>query len=94
MVKTSPPDVIVLDVMLPDVDGWKLLMELHEDPVTRPIPIVVCSVIREEELAYSLGAAAYLSKPVDPRAFIQVLEQASARAPGGAARAPASSEAV
>jgi CheY-like chemotaxis protein len=93
-IKASPPDVIVLDVMLPDVDGWKLLMELHEDPTTRPIPVIVCSVIREEDLAYSLGAAAYLSKPVDPRRFRQVLRQVSPQALEGDQKAPVSSEAA
>jgi CheY-like chemotaxis protein len=69
------PDVVVLDIMLPDVDGWKLLSHLHEHPATRAIPVIVCSVIREEELALALGAAAYLAKPVRPRQFTQALDQ-------------------
>jgi CheY-like chemotaxis protein len=84
-VETAKPDVIVLDVMLPDIDGWKLLMRLYETPATRPIPVIVCSVVREEELALSLGAALYLAKPVRARQFIQALDrvllQTSARAP-------------
>jgi CheY-like chemotaxis protein len=79
-VEKSPPDVIVLDVMLPDVDGWKLLMQLYENPDTRLIPVIVCSVVREADLALSLGAAHYLTKPVRPREFIQALEQVLARA--------------
>lgn len=79
------PDVVVLDVMLPDIDGWQLLMRLHEDPATRGIPVIVCTVIREEELALSLGAARYLAKPVRRREFIEaldsVLPQAGAEAP-------------
>jgi CheY-like chemotaxis protein len=74
------PDLIVLDVMLPDIDGWRLLMHLHESPATRDTPIVVCSVVREEKLALSLGAALYLPKPVRPREFIQALDQVLARA--------------
>ena len=74
-VEAAKPDVIVLDVMLPDVDGWKLLMRLYEDPATRPIPVIVCSVVREEELALSLGAALYLAKPVRPRQFKQALDR-------------------
>ncbi len=53
-----PPDIIVLDVMLPDVDGWELLVLLHEYAATRGTPILVCSVIREAELALALGATA------------------------------------
>jgi CheY-like chemotaxis protein len=75
MIEAIPPDVIVLDVMLPDVDGWNLLLDLHEHPATRSIPVIVCSVVREENLAMSLGAALYLSKPVSPRQFIRALDQ-------------------
>lgn len=75
------PQVIVLDVMLPGVDGWQLLMRLHEDPATRPIPVIVCTVVREEELALSLGAAHYLSKPVRPREFIQALDRVLSQVP-------------
>jgi CheY-like chemotaxis protein len=75
MIETAPPDVIVLDVMLPDVDGWNLLLDLHEHPATRSVPVIVCSVVREENLAMSLGAALYLPKPVSPRQFIRALDQ-------------------
>lgn len=70
------PNIIVLDVMLPDMDGWRLLMHLHQSPLTRSVPIIVCSVVPERELALSLGAAIYLPKPVRPRDFIQALDQA------------------
>ena len=72
----SSPDIIVLDVMLPDVDGWELLVHLHEYAATRGTPILVCSVIREAELALALGATAYLPKPVRRRTFIEALEAA------------------
>jgi CheY-like chemotaxis protein len=74
-VKVVVPDIIVLDVMLPDVDGWELLMRLHEDPTTRSTPVIICTVVKEEDLALSLGAARYLTKPVRPREFIQALDQ-------------------
>ncbi len=84
------PDVIVLDVMLPDIDGWRLLMRLREDPATRAIPVIVCSVVREEDLALSLGAVRYLPKPVRPREFIQALDQVLPQAAAGASISPAS----
>jgi CheY-like chemotaxis protein len=87
-IKTSSPDIMVLDVMLPDVDGWKLLMQLHEDPATRAIPIIVCSVVREEDLARALGAAMYLPKPVEPRQFVEALDQVCPRVPAEAPEAP------
>ncbi len=83
----TAPDIIVLDVMLPDVDGWELLTRLHQDPAMRRIPVIVCSVVREEELALSLGAACYLSKPVRSREFIQALDRVLVQAP---TRAPKS----
>jgi len=71
----SAIDVIVLDVMLPDVDGWQLLMRLHPDRTARQIPVIICSVVREESLALSLGAAHYLAKPVGRREFLQALNR-------------------
>ena len=72
------PGIIVLDVMLPDVDGWELLGRLHENPATCTIPIIVCSVIREAELALELGAMLYLPKPVRRGEFLGALDQAAA----------------
>jgi CheY-like chemotaxis protein len=69
------PQAIVLDVLLPDVDGWQLLMALHKDPATQMIPIIVCSVIRRAELALSLGATEVLVKPVHRQDFIRALDQ-------------------
>jgi CheY-like chemotaxis protein len=75
-IRRCAPDVIVLDVMLPEIDGWQLLMRLHEDPETRSTPVIVCTVVREEQLAMSLGASAFLSKPVKAQEFVQALDQA------------------
>jgi CheY-like chemotaxis protein len=72
----TAPRLIVLDVMLPDVDGWELLAHLHAHPDTAHIPVVVCTVVREEELALMLGAARYLPKPVGRQEFIEVLQLA------------------
>ena len=62
--------------MLPDIDGWELLAQFHEHPLSRSIPIVVCSVVREEELAFALGATVCITKPVRRREFTQALDQA------------------
>jgi len=67
--------------MLPGQDGWDLLMRLHANQVTRYIPVVICSVVKEEELAYALGAAKFLSKPILPQDFIQALDQVLAQVP-------------
>ena len=74
MIESSEPDLVLLDVMLPDEDGWHVLMRLHQNPETQDIPVVVSTVIRERELALSLGAAAFLSKPIAPSHFIETLD--------------------
>jgi CheY-like chemotaxis protein len=78
------PDIIVLDVMLPDVDGWELLTNLHESPATRSVPVIICSVVKREELASALGATLYLPKPVRRQQFIQALDQVLGRVTGAA----------
>ena len=53
-----------MDVMMPKVDGWELLLSLKAGVETRDIPIIICSVLNEPEMALALGAAAYIPKPV------------------------------
>jgi CheY-like chemotaxis protein len=57
------PDLIYLDVMLPEIDGWELLGHFREHPETKSIPIVICTILPQESLALMLGAAAFLQKP-------------------------------
>ena len=78
-VATLKPDIIVLDVMLPGTDGWELLTELQSRAETQLIPTIVCSVVKREALARSLGAALYLPKPVRRRDFLRALEAVSRR---------------
>jgi CheY-like chemotaxis protein len=89
-IETVAPDIIVLDIMLPDADGWELLAQLHRNPATRSIPVIICSIVREENLASAFGAALYLPKPVQHREFIQALDQVLDQAPAGAPRSRAS----
>lgn len=93
-VEALKPDVIVLDVMLPDVDGWELLTHLHEYPGSRAIPVIVCSVVREEELALALGAFSYLPKPVRRQQLLEALNEAVSRAVSTASRPSANSSAA
>jgi CheY-like chemotaxis protein len=75
MVTESPPDLIILDVMMPTMDGWQVLRSLKQNPITEHTPVIVCSVLKEHELAISLGARAYLKKPVDRLELLATLEQ-------------------
>jgi signal transduction histidine kinase/CheY-like chemotaxis protein len=58
------PYAITLDVMMPGRDGWTVLAELKNDPATRDIPVIVCSILEEDEKGFSLGASDYLVKPI------------------------------
>jgi CheY-like chemotaxis protein len=63
--RQSPPDVFVLDVLLPSEDGWQLLERLRAEPRTAETPVIVCSILPEETLATSLGIAGFLPKPIN-----------------------------
>ncbi len=65
------PAVVVLDVLMPDKDGWQVLQKLKSMPETRDIPVVIASVVEEEELGFSLGAADYFVKPIDKKRFLK-----------------------
>jgi CheY-like chemotaxis protein len=69
------PDVIVLDVMMPDMDGWEVLQRLHTAPNTQNTPVIICSIFNDPELAYSLRASCVLPKPVSQNAFLEALKQ-------------------
>jgi CheY-like chemotaxis protein len=67
------PQVITLDVMMPRQDGWDILQTLKRTPETRDIPVIVCSVLHEAQLAMSMGASGYIAKPVNQAEFLAVL---------------------
>lgn len=68
------PAAIFLDVMMPKVDGWELLGRLRQHPLTAHIPIIVCTILPQEELALALGASDFLHKPVSQTAFLERLD--------------------
>ncbi|WP_267422523.1 response regulator [Methylobacterium sp. GC_Met_2] len=65
LAQTLAPRVILLDVMMPEVDGWTVLATLKNNPVTRDIPVVMVSFVADAALSASLGAADAVPKPVD-----------------------------
>ena len=69
------PRIIVLDVMMPSVDGWRVLAYLRQQALTERIPIVVCTILAQEELAFSLGASGFLQKPVTRQGFLAALDR-------------------
>lgn len=75
LARQTRPQIITLDLMMPSQDGWELLQMLRNLPETRDVPIVVCSVLRERELAVSLGATDFIAKPVHRQALLTALER-------------------
>jgi CheY-like chemotaxis protein len=75
LAKQLQPQAIMLDVMMPNMDGWEVLQGLKADPATQRIPVIVCSVWEEPELASSLGATGFLAKPIKQADLIAALER-------------------
>jgi CheY-like chemotaxis protein len=74
LTRQAHPYAVTLDLMMPDQDGWDVLQTILNQPETRHIPMIVCSVLKQKELALSLGAAAFLEKPVSEQSLISTLE--------------------
>jgi len=81
LARQSVPDAIVLDVMMPEMDGWEVLQWIRNNLKTAHIPVVVCSVIDDPELAYSLGASLFVRKPVTRGSILTSLSQLGIIAP-------------
>jgi CheY-like chemotaxis protein len=69
------PQIITLDVMMPNRDGWEALQTLKNHPRTCDIPVLVCSILDEPDLALSLGAWGYLRKPISQEELLSALER-------------------
>jgi len=70
------PDLIILDLILPDVEGLEVLRNLKESPITADIPVVVMTVVPDDGTARDLGAVDYLTKPVDAKSLLRSVEEA------------------
>jgi signal transduction histidine kinase/DNA-binding response OmpR family regulator len=65
MARELRPQLITLDIMMPDASGWWVLEKLKADPETASIPVLVVSIVDDRRLVFALGASDYLSKPYD-----------------------------
>ncbi|MBF0421992.1 MAG: diguanylate cyclase [Magnetococcales bacterium] len=66
---SPPPELIILDIMMPEMDGYQVIRQLKNDPVTRDIPVIFITAIGDansEEKGLSLGAVDYITKPFSP----------------------------
>lgn len=67
------PDAITLDVLLPNLNGWTVLSTLKTDSALADIPVVIVTIVDDKSLGFSLGAADYLTKPIDYKRLAQTL---------------------
>lgn len=78
MIATEPPDLVILDVIMPGMNGFEVIRELRANQKTQKLPVVFCSQ-KNTPIDYSwgldLGADAYLSKPIDPEQFISTIRR-------------------
>lgn len=75
------PDAILLDLMMPGMDGWQVLETLRNDEAKRHIPVVVltaCASGDDQARSFSAGASEYVCKPFHPRTIVNVIERALA----------------
>ncbi|MCB9693086.1 MAG: response regulator [Alphaproteobacteria bacterium] len=75
LARARQPDVILLDVVLPDVDGWNLLMGFKRDPRVRDIPVVLVTLADDRTRGLAVGAADYLVKPIRRDALLATMRR-------------------
>jgi len=79
LARRERPDLITLDILLPDIDGFTLLEQLKSDPVTEDTPVVVVSVLPDRGECLRLGAVDYVTKPIDEQRLLQTVRGVLAR---------------
>ena len=70
LINQDPPDIILLDIVMPDMDGYELCLKLKSQPLTRAIPIIFLTAknsIQDEEHGLTLGAVDFIHKPISPQ---------------------------
>jgi CheY-like chemotaxis protein len=83
LARTHKPDVVTLDVVLPDVDGWNLLMSFKRDPELRDTPVVLVTVADDRTRGLAVGAADFLPKPIRRDALVAVMRRVKPAVGGG-----------
>jgi CheY-like chemotaxis protein len=75
LAKELGPLAITLDVMMPGMDGWAVLVALKADPEVADIPVIMLTMLDDKNLGYALGAADYLTKPLDRERLMAILRK-------------------
>lgn len=87
LLESRTMDLIILDIMMPRIDGWQVCHRIRANPVTKSIPVIMltaCGQTIDQLRGWESGANEYLTKPWDPAQLLQLVEKWCA-APGGSA---------
>ena len=82
--RTSPPALVVTEILIPGIDGLALCRRLGEDPLTRDVPVMVFSILAAAARADEAGAKAFLRKPVVESTFVAAVQELVAARPSDA----------
>jgi DNA-binding response OmpR family regulator len=75
MVRLEKPDLIILDVMMPEINGFDVAAVLKNDPATMDIPIIILSIVQDKERGFRIGVDRYLTKPIDTEKLFYEIDE-------------------
>ncbi len=75
ILRKTPPDIVTLDVMMPKIDGWSVLGLMKSDPDLEHIPVIMITIVDDRNLGYSMGAAEYMTKPIDRARLVALIRR-------------------
>ena len=75
LARKQRPDVITLDIMMPGLDGWAVLTALKNEPQLADIPVIMMTIVDDKNMGFALGAAEYLTKPIDWTRLSAILQK-------------------
>jgi CheY-like chemotaxis protein len=75
LIQQYHPRVLLLDIMMPKDNGWMVLGRLKQHPAASEVPIIICTILPQENLALTLGASSYLKKPFTREAFLETVDR-------------------
>ena len=81
--RSNPPDIVTLDVMMPKMDGWSVLGVMKSEPQLAHIPVIMLTIVDHRNLGFSLGASEYMTKPIDRNRLIALIEKFAASKENG-----------
>ncbi len=74
LAKELKPNLITLDILMPEMDGWSVLRTLKADPEVSNIPVIMASILDEKNKGFSLGASDFVSKPIEKESLLNSIE--------------------